>query len=123
MDGLRTTRPSGTIPPMLLTKMGLTGWALANVIASAAFVYFSSLTWLEPELRGQDVARGGDAFVWMLGAFPVLAFSALANAAWFALASRERRREGGVWPIRGITLVAATWVSVLVLDHFGQLGF
>ena len=108
---------------MLLTKNGLTGWMLANVVASAGFVHVASWTWLEPNLRGEDVARGGDALVWALGAFPVLALSALANAIWFAFASQERRRNGEAWPAPSITVVAAMWISVLVVDHFRRLGF
>ncbi|MDB5479732.1 MAG: hypothetical protein JWO83_785 [Caulobacteraceae bacterium] len=108
---------------MLLTNKGLTGWMLPNVLASAGFVHLASWTWLEPNLRGENVARAGDALVWGFGAFPVLAFSAVANAIWFAFASQERRRNGVVWPVPSIIVVAAIWISVLVVDHFRGLGF
>ncbi|HVV70759.1 MAG TPA: hypothetical protein VHI52_04550, partial [Verrucomicrobiae bacterium] len=77
---------------MLLSSRGLTGWALANVVASAAFVWLASWAWLEPNLRGQEVARGGDALVWMLAAAPVLALSAVSNAVWLALVSKKVRQ-------------------------------
>ncbi len=107
---------------MLLTKTGLTIWMAANVVGSAVFIHFASWTWLEPNLRGDDVARDGDAVVWMLGAFPVLVAAALANAIWFAFASRERLRRSGVWPISSITVVTAVWISSLVVDHLRGLG-
>ena len=108
---------------MLLTKMGLTSWMLANVVASAIFIHFASWAWLEPNLRGEDVARGGDAAVWMFGALPVIAISILANLIWFAFVSRERMKSGAVWPIPIITVVSAIWISALVVDHLRGLGF
>ena len=108
---------------MLLTKNGLTIWMLANVVGSAVFIHLASWAWLEPNLRGESVARGGDAIVWMFGAFPVLAMAALANAIWFAFVSRERRRSDVAWPISSITVVAAIWICALVVDHLRGLGF
>ncbi len=108
---------------MLLSKNGLMSWMVANVLASAVFTHLASWTWLEPNLRGQSAARGGDAVVWMLGAFPALAIAVLGNAVWFALVSRERLRSNGVWPISGFSVVAAVWVSALVVDHLRSLGF
>ena len=70
---------------MLLHTRSLMAWVAANVIASAAFLHLASWTWLEPNLRGEHAARGGDAVVWMLGAFPVLAAAALANVVWLGL--------------------------------------
>jgi len=108
---------------MLLTKNGLTGWVLANVVASAVFVHLASWTWLEPNLRGEDAARGGDALAWAVSALPALAIAGFVNAIWFGLASLERRRNGGAWPVHSITVVAAVWISALVVDHFRGLGF
>jgi hypothetical protein len=108
---------------MLLTKNGPTIWVVANAVASAAFTHLASWTWLEPNLRGEDVARGGDALVFMFGAFPVLAVAVLANIIWLAFASTERRRSGAPWPISNVTVVAVIWISALVVDHFRGLGF
>jgi hypothetical protein len=108
---------------MLLTPRGLTAWTLANIAASTAFIWLTSWTWLEPNLRGEDVARGGDALVWMVGAFPVLAVSAVGNMVWLALVWRERRQKGLTWPVATTTVVAAVWISALIVDHFRGLGF
>jgi hypothetical protein len=108
---------------MVLSARSLTGWTLLNIVAAAAFVWLASWTWLEPNLRGEDVARGGDALIWMFSAAPVLGFSLLANAIWLVFVSRERRRNGGPWPGATVTVIAATWISVLFVDHFRGLGF
>lgn len=109
--------------PMLLTKNGLTIWVLANVVTSAVFIHLASWTWLEPNLRGESVARGGDAIVWMFGAFPVLAMAVLANTIWIAFVSRERLRREGAWPTSSITIVSAIWICALMVDHLRGLGF
>lgn len=108
---------------MVLTTRGLTIWTLLNVIATAAFVWLASWTWLEPNLRGEQVARGGDALVWMTGAAPLFGVSLLGNAVWLGVVHRERRRTGANWPASTITVVAAIWISALVVDHFRGLGF
>jgi hypothetical protein len=108
---------------MLLNSRSLTAWTVVNIAASAAFCWLASWTWLEPNLRGEEVARGGDAIVWMLSAFPVLAVSAAANAVWLALIWRERRQKRGSWPGAAITVIAAIWISALFVDHFRGLGF
>ena len=108
---------------ILLTKNGLAIWMVANVLTSAVFIHFASWTWLEPNLRGEDVARGGDAVVWALCALPVLVIAVVANGIWFALASRERLRSANVWPTSSITVVAAIWIAALVVDHLRGLGF
>jgi hypothetical protein len=108
---------------MVLTARGLTAWTLLNVVAAAAFVWLASWTWLEPNLRGEEVARGGDALVWMTGAAPILGLSLGGNAVWLALVRQERRRGGFGWPVGTIITIAAIWISVLFVDHFRGLGF
>jgi len=108
---------------MVLTARGLTIWTLLNVIAAAAFVWLASWTWLEPNLRGEEVARGGDALVWMTGAAPVLGLSLVGNTLWLGFVRREQRRSGGNWPLGTIIIVAAIWISVLFVDHFRGVGF
>jgi len=108
---------------MVLHTRGLTAWIAANIVASAAFLHFASWTWLDPNLRGQDVARGGDALVWMMSAFPILMVAFLGNLIWFVLVDRERRKTGADWPASATILIAVIWVCVLAVDHLRSLGF
>jgi hypothetical protein len=52
---------------MLLSQRALTAWVVINLVASAMFTYFASWTWLEPNLRREEVASGGDVMVWAMG--------------------------------------------------------
>jgi hypothetical protein len=111
-----------TMRSMLLAKNAITIWIVANVLASAIFTHLASWTWLEPNLRGEDAVRGGDAAVWMFGAFPVLALSGVANCIWFVLTSKVRHQGGGAWPSSSIIIVSTIWISALVVDHLRGLG-
>ena len=51
-------------------------WIFTNFLGAIAFLFFASQTWIEPELRGEDVGREGDAVVWFGTALPV-AFACL----------------------------------------------
>ena len=108
---------------MILRERGLTGWTLINLAGAGAFVWFASWTWLEPNLRGEDVARGGDARIWTTAAAPILGLFLLGNTVWLVLVRRERRRSGTAWPRPTITTITAIWVTVLFVDHFRGLGF
>jgi hypothetical protein len=108
---------------MLLHTRGLTAWIAANIVASAAFLHFASWTWLDPNLRGQDVARGGDALVWMVSAFPILMAAILGNVSWFVLVARERRKTEANWPTSATLLIAIIWVCAVADDHLRSLGF
>lgn len=121
--GLQTCGLRANVVLMLLTSNGLTVWMLANVVASGVFTHLASWTWLEPNLRGQDVARSGDAMIWGLTALPVLATSILLNAIWFFFVANERRRSESPWPTSSIAIVTAIWASVLTVDHLRGLGF
>lgn len=79
----------------------------ANIIGAAAYVWLSSLTWLEPELRGEDVARAGDAMVWAMTALPVLVGFALADLVWLI------RRAGTDQSRRPTLLAMLLWVVVV----------
>jgi hypothetical protein len=108
---------------MLLHARTLTAWVAANIIASAAFLHFASWTWLEPNLRGEGVARGGDAVVFMLSAFPILFASALINLLWLLLITRERGRIEAAWPISPVILIAVTWTCALTVNYLRSAGF
>jgi len=96
---------------------------MVNVVAAAAFLYLASWTWLEPNLRGEDVARGGDAAVWALTAFPILLLSAFANVIWLLLAARECRRHNEAWPLSTISVVMTVWISALAVNWLRSNGF
>ena len=102
---------------MLLNQRGLTAWVLANIVVASVFLYFASWTWLEPNLRGEDVARGGDIVVWMFGAFPILLFAVAANLIWFLLAARVRSKAGQRWPSAFLVIVASIWGAAVLLDR------
>jgi hypothetical protein len=89
---------------------------LVNVAASFTFIYFASWTWLEPNLRGEDVARDGDAIVWVMGAFPVLAASVIADGVWFVLVALERAKRGASWPAPSLVIIVAIWVAALLVN-------
>ena len=101
---------------MLLSQRALTTWVLVNLAASSAFIYFASWTWLEPNLRGEDVARGGDAIIWVMAALPVLAVSVIADGVWFVLIARERTKRGVSWPIPFLVIIVALWAAAVILN-------
>jgi hypothetical protein len=82
-------------------------WLVANAVGVAAYVWLSSWTWLEPELRGEEVARAGDAMVWAMTAFPVLMSFALADVFW--LIRRARKGQS----LKPVVLTALLWVVAL----------
>jgi hypothetical protein len=101
---------------MLLSQRALTAWVVINLVASAVFTYFASWTWLEPNLRGEDVARAGDVMIWAMGAFPVLAVSFIADGLWLFLLARERARQRAPWPTPSIFIIMAIWIAALVVN-------
>ena len=101
---------------MLLSQRALTVWVVINLAASAAFTYFASWTWLEPNLKGEDVARDGDVLVWAMGALPVLAVSLIGDGVWLMLIARERARQRVSWPVPFIVIIIATWIAALAVN-------
>lgn len=108
---------------MLLTQLSLTVWTIINVVAAAAFMHFASWTWLEPNLRGEDVARGGDAVVFMFGAFPILAIAGICNLVWISLTEVASRRNSVSRPWPAIIVIASLWVSALTVNRLRSAGF
>ena len=101
---------------MLLSQRALTVWVLVNLAASAAFTYFASWTWLEPNLRGENVARGGDVLIWAVGALPILVVSLIGDGVWLLLIARERARQRLTWPVPFIVIIVATWITALIVN-------
>jgi len=86
-------------------------WLAANVLGAMAYLWLSSGTWIEPELRGEDVAWSGDAVVWFTTALPVLVAFIVVDCVWFTLRVRRRQR------LQPMLLAAFLWVIVLGVDR------
>ena len=71
---------------MLVELQRMKWWIATNALGAVAFIYSASKTWLEPELRGENVARGGDAFVWFLSALPILLLFVITDIVWVSFA-------------------------------------
>jgi hypothetical protein len=85
-------------------------WLAANFLGAAAYLWLSSRTWREPELRAEKIPNSaGDAAVWSMTALPLLIAFLLANLVWLL-----RRKEQSRLPL----LVAALlWVGVFGVDR------
>jgi hypothetical protein len=83
-------------------------WLAVNVCAVLLYLYISSWTWLQPELRSEPGASGGDAFIWFLSAFPVFLITQVMNLGVVMWAAVQRRRHGS-WPF-----VAWSWIILVV---------
>jgi hypothetical protein len=89
---------------------------LLNVVGALSYLALASRTWLEPELAGVEVARGGDAFVWFLSAMPILAVFVAINfsVVLFHLFSYLRKRK---WRLGAAALsVPILWAIVVYID-------
>lgn len=86
-------------------------WLLANLAGAMGYLWLASRTWIEPELRGEDVARGGDAIIWGMTALPVLITFVIAN---FIGSWRRHWDQRSRWPEM---LIVALWLAVLGADR------
>ena len=87
-------------------------WIVANLLGAALYLWLASATSLEPELRGEGVARSGDAMVWGSTALPLLALFIVADVAWFVRrSSRQQTRQP-------VLLMALLWISVFCVGRF-----
>lgn len=91
-------------------------WLAANLVGLATFLYFSSWTRLEPELRDRDMARGGDGVLWALTSLPVLGLFLTINAIWLALVIRRGLLSKTWRSIGSLLLVLALWTAACALD-------
>jgi hypothetical protein len=105
---------------MLLALHREKWWLAVNAVGLVAFLYLASETWREPELRGQEVATAGVAFVWALSALPVLFVFFVIDVVWLsrAIALGFRSQE---WRPTVVAMGAgAIWVGAVVLDHINH---
>jgi hypothetical protein len=82
-------------------------WLVANVLGAAAYVWLSSWTWLEPALRGEEVARAGDAVVWSMTALPLFVGFMVADGVWFIRRAQQGQSR------KPLLLAVCLWVVVL----------
>lgn len=86
-------------------------WLLANAAGAALYLWLASWTWIEPQLRGENPARSGDAFRWAITALPVLLAFAVANFVW------GWRRHGAERTNYAELLIVALWALAVCADR------
>ena len=86
-------------------------WLAANALGAMAYLWLSSRTWIEPELRGESVGRAGAAVVWFDTALPVFIGFVIADLVWFLRGARRGQSR------QPVMLVAILWVVVIVVDR------
>jgi hypothetical protein len=86
-------------------------WLVANHLGAATYLWLSSRTWIEPELRGEDVARSGAAMVWFGSALPVLVAFMLTDFVWLIRRLRDKQS------LRPMLLAGFLWMVVLGVDR------
>ena len=97
----------------VLSKRMALIWVLPNVLGIAAYLYFASWTWVPPV---EPAGAAGDPFIWMLGAFPVLAAGAIFNVIWIIqilVSRRNRWRRAAIW-----LFVVIAWYSANRFDAY-----
>ena len=93
------------------------GWLCANLLGVVSFLHWSaSCCWIEPELRGEDVATGGVAVVWAFGPLPILVAFVLADAAWAYFAETKSSQGHRLKPLVTPLLMLAVWGAAFVFD-------
>jgi hypothetical protein len=98
-------------PPKLILLIVL------NIIGVASYLATSSRTWIEPELRGEAVATGGDAIVWATTAFPIAVAFVVADSVIFVVASVGLIRTKK-WKFNPAALaIPALWVAGFLIDR------
>lgn len=85
------------------------GWILFNALVGALFLWLSSHTWSEPELRQVPGASGGSpiffGLILLYQVIPML----LPNFIWLTLAIRRGRRERDWTSLLLIALIVIAW--------------
>lgn len=92
-------------------------WLGANLVGVGLFLWFASRTWLEPQLRGELVATGGDGVIWTLTALPVLGVFFLADLVWLLLATRRGIQTKDWLSATVVSSVAVIWITAAIFDQ------
>ena len=91
-------------------------WIVTNALGAAAFLHFASQTWIQPELRGEDVARDGDAVVWFATALPFALACLLADLVMLALAVRIGVIQKRWSPLMVAGATGVVWAVAMAVD-------
>ena len=91
-------------------------WIAVNLAGIAAFLIAASRSWIEPELTNIPGASGGDAYVWLVTAVPVLVVFAIGNLAWLATLLGSHASNKRMSVAFG-TLIFASWIAAYLFDH------
>jgi hypothetical protein len=91
-------------------------WVIPNLIGMALFLWFASRTWLEPKLRGVAEASAGDAFVWGVTAFPILAVFIIVNAVWLIRLVYQGLKTKRWLTMWAFALISVLWLTAFMLD-------
>ncbi|MGR4863414.1 hypothetical protein [Caulobacter sp. LARHSG274] len=91
-------------------------WVAANLVGVATFLWLASRTWIEPELRGEDVAGGGDAVVWVVTAMPVLAAVFALDLIWCAMVFTKVAKTRTWRALSPLAAMAFLWLCAVLID-------
>ena len=91
-------------------------WLGLNAVAAIIFLWWTSSTWIEPELKDVPGASGGAPVVFTLIVFWVLGPMSLLNLGWLAWTARRSLRERD-WTTTGVFgLMVAGWIAIVLLS-------
>ena len=105
---------------MLLALRREKWWLAVNAVGFVVFLHFASMTWREPELRGQEIAISGVAFVWAVSALPVLLVLFLVDVVWLSRAIALGFRSRDWRPTMVAMGAGAIWVGAVALDQINH---
>lgn len=91
-------------------------WVGANGLGAIAYLRFASQTWIEPELRGENVGRAGDALIWGITCLPIAAVFLVVDLIWLTGRTRSTAPKER-WPsLLPVLAIGAGWFAVLAVD-------
>jgi hypothetical protein len=88
-------------------------WVLPNILGIIAYLYLSSSAWVPLQ---EPTGGPGDAIVWMLTAFPVIAACSLFNVIWIIVIVVKRKKH---WkPVVVWLLCVSAWYTAHRYDEY-----
>lgn len=96
-------------------------WLGLNAVVAIIFLWWTSSTWVEPELKDVPGASGGAPVVFTLVVLWVLGPMSLVNLGWLTWTARRSLRERDWTPAGIFGLIVACWI-VIVLFSASKLG-